>query len=88
MWCPVASFEKYLKYLNPKNEFLFQRLKKEVSSDAIVWYDDMVVGERSLGDMMEKISKKANLSRVYTNPSPSELQPSLFSLNQGLKLVT
>lgn len=69
VWCPVASFEKCLEHLNPKNEFLFQRPKKEVSSDAIVWYDKMVVGERSLGDMMKRISKEANLSRIYTNHS-------------------
>ena len=29
----------------------------------------MVVGERSLGDMMKRISKEANLSRIYTNHS-------------------
>ena len=88
VWCPVASFEKCLEHLNPKNEFLFQRPKKEVSSDAIVWYDKMVVGERSLGDMMKRISKEGNLSRIYIQTIPSELQPSLFSINQGLKLVT
>ena len=69
VWCPVASFEKCLEHLNPKNEFLFQRPKKEVSSDAIVWYDKMVVGERSLGDMMKRIPKEANLSLIYTNHS-------------------
>ena len=69
VWCPVASFEKYLQHLNPKNEFLFQRPKKEVSSDAVVWYNNMVVGERSLGDMMKGISKEANPSRIYTNLS-------------------
>ena len=29
----------------------------------------MVVGERLLGDMMKRISKDANLSRIYTNHS-------------------
>ena len=29
VWCPVASFEKCLQHLHPKNEFLFQRPKKE-----------------------------------------------------------
>ena len=29
----------------------------------------MVVGERSLGGMMKRISKEANLSRIYTNHS-------------------
>ena len=44
-FCPVAYFEKYLTHLNPKNEFLFQRPKKEKPNDQ-VWYDNMVVGER------------------------------------------
>lgn len=52
VWCPVASFEKYLQHLNPK--ILFQRPKKEVSSGSVVCYDNMVVGERSLGDMMSE----------------------------------
>ena len=26
--CPVASLELYMKHLNPKNEFLFQKPKK------------------------------------------------------------
>ena len=69
VWCPVASFEKYLQHLNPKNEFLFQRPRKKVSSSSVVWYDNMVVGERLLGDMMKRISKEANRSRIYTNPS-------------------
>ena len=69
VWCPVASFEKYLQHLNPKSEFLFQRPKKKVSSGPVVWYDNMVVGECSLGDMMKRISKEANLSRIYTNHS-------------------
>ena len=69
VWCPVASFEKCLEHLNPKNEFLFQRPKKEVSSDAVVWNDNMVVGERLLGDTMKRISKEANLSRIYSNHS-------------------
>ena len=42
---------------------------KEVSSEAIVWYDNMVVGERSLGDILRRISKEANLSRIHTNHS-------------------
>ena len=67
--CPVASFEKYLQHLNPKNEFLFQRPRKKVSSSSVVWYDNMIVGERLLGDMMKRISKEAKLSRIYTNHS-------------------
>ena len=34
-----------------------------------VWYDNMVVGERSLGEKMKKISKDANLSKTYRSHS-------------------
>lgn len=68
-FCPVASFQKYIQHLNPENEFLFQRPKKKATLDSNVWYDNMVVGERYLGDMMKQISKKAELSRMYTNHS-------------------
>ena len=32
-----------------------------------VWYDNMVVGECSLGETMKQISKQAGLSKDYTN---------------------
>ena len=62
-FCPVAS----LRHLNPVNEFLFQRPKK-TTPDSDVWYDNMVIGERYLGDM-KKISKEADLSKIYSNHS-------------------
>ena len=68
-FCPVASFEKYLQHLNPQNEFLFQPPKKKLTPDSDVWYDNMVVGESSLGEMMKQISKQARLSKDYTNHS-------------------
>ena len=34
--CPVASLKLYIKYLNPKNEFLFQRPKKGSKTGADV----------------------------------------------------
>ena len=47
-FCPVLSFEKYVSRLNPKNEYLFQRPKKAVDESNEVWYDNMVVGQRTL----------------------------------------
>lgn len=32
-----------------------------------MWYDNMVVGERTLGEMMKQISTQAKLSMDYTN---------------------
>lgn len=66
--CPVFSFEKYLTHLNPLNEFLFQR-PRENCPDGIVWYDNIVIGENTLGKKMRMISAQAKLSVTYTNHS-------------------
>ena len=68
-FCPVGSFEKYLHHLNPENEFLFQQPKKKGPAHSEVWYDNMVVGEHTLGEMMKQISNQAKLSIDYTNHS-------------------
>ena len=68
-YCPVHSFEKYLNHLNPINEFLFQRPKRCFPSDGTIWYDNMVVGENTLGKKMKVLSKEAKLSVEYTNHS-------------------
>ena len=49
-FCPVSSFEK----LNPMNEYLFQRPKS--SGEGEIWYDNMAVGENTLGKKMKVIS--------------------------------
>ena len=68
--CPVASLELYIKHLNPKNEFLFQRPKKGSKIGVyVVCFDNMVVGECTLGGKMKCISKEAELSKIYTNHS-------------------
>ena len=68
--CPVASLELYIKHLNPKNQFLFQRPKKKVNIGVDeICYDNMVVGERMLGVKMKAISQEAKLSKLYTNHS-------------------
>ena len=67
--CPVASFWKYISRLNPENEYLFQRPKtREVCEDE-VWYNNMVLGENTLGKKMKVISQQAQLSVIYTNHS-------------------
>ena len=35
--CPVVSFELFLSHLNPLNEFLFQRPKRNASTSEDVW---------------------------------------------------
>lgn len=72
--CPVAAFEKYIEKLNPKCDALFQTpmTNKDDTFDwesTTYWYKNCPVGERSIGEMMAKISKAANLSKRYTNHS-------------------
>ena len=66
--CPVASFILYLSYLNPKSEAFFQRPKSYVPGCG-PWYDNMVLGIKTLNTLMKKISDEANLSTGYTNHS-------------------
>ena len=68
--CPVTSLVLYIKHHNPKNEFLFQRPKKgsKIGVDDVC-FDNMEVGERTLGEKMKCISKEAELSKDYTNHS-------------------
>ena len=57
-----------LSVLNPMNEYLFQRPKKS-AGEGEIWYDNMVVGENTLGKKMKVISHQAELSTIYTNHS-------------------
>ena len=91
--CSVSSFELYIKHLNPLNEYLFQQPKTKGIFDCSqdVWCDNMVVGERSLGEKMKKISKDANLSKTYTNHSIGAtavtiLDRSGFAIHLSLRL--
>ncbi|XP_048764458.2 uncharacterized protein LOC125672286 [Ostrea edulis] len=65
--CPVMSFEKYLSKLNPDCDALWQRPRSSISACSHVWYDNMVVGKNTLGSMMQRISKDAGLSFIYSN---------------------
>ena len=60
--CPVSSFKMYLDLLNPESTAFFQHPNK-----AKTGYTREVIGKNPLGDMMKQISKKAKLSRSYTN---------------------
>lgn len=66
--CPVATYKLYLSKLNPKQAVFFQR-PKSFKPQSGPWYDNMVLGVKSLERMMKKISAAGNLSRLYTNHS-------------------
>ena len=58
--CPVRSYKYYIEKLNPKQSAFFQRPKNNTPSSG-VWYDNMVLGVKSLEAMMKNISKAAIL---------------------------
>ena len=70
--CPLVSIELYLSHLNPLNEFIFTRPRRNVSTSEDVWYDNILLGERTLGEKMKNISQEAKLSKCYTNHSIRE----------------
>ena len=64
--CPVASFQKYVSQLNPECDSFFQT-PKTVAPKVGPWYKKTPVGRNTLGNLMLVLSKKANLSKLYTN---------------------
>jgi hypothetical protein len=68
-FCPVLSYEKYVSKLNPNCEKLWQRPKDEFCDDDQIWYNNVPVGEKTLGSFMSVLSKKCDLSQTYTNHS-------------------
>ena len=67
--CPVSSFEKYLKHLNPDCRQLWQRPRLHVEPEDEVWYCNQCVGVKKLGTFMKDLSHNCGLSRIYTNHS-------------------
>ena len=65
--CPVMYFKKLLSVLNPKQNALFQKPKRNFLSTDEVWFENSPIGVNKLGDMMKDISVAASLSKVYTN---------------------
>lgn len=60
--CPVNSFKHYCNMLHPNLKDFWQRPNKIRTG-----FDSAPLGKNTLGTMMKEISKKAELSRVYTN---------------------
>lgn len=61
--CPYGSFLSYINKLNQDLDVLWQRPSKGNK----LKYDKIAVGKNTLGDKMKNLSKKAGLSKIYTN---------------------
>ena len=69
--CPVKTIENFLRDLNPKLDFLFQR-PRELSGkfnpeNETVWYCISAVGEFTLANMMKTMSKAAGITPHLNN---------------------
>ena len=55
--------------MNEKHDDLWQRPRKKVRNEDLVWYEDAPVGRDTINDVMKNISEGARLSYLYTNHS-------------------
>ena len=67
--CPVRNLSLYLSKLSPKCEELLQIPRAPWSCRLAVWYMPLGLDDEMLDEMMARISRRANLSRIYTNDS-------------------
>ena len=65
--CPMRSFVKYLRRLNPECVYIFQRPRKVPNGN--IHYDNMPLGQNKLGNLMVVISELTNISSRYTSHS-------------------
>ena len=66
--CPVKSFLLYMEKCNPARDEFFQRPKDNVPSTG-PWYDNQVIGVKTIEKWMKRLSAHAKLSMLYTNHS-------------------
>ncbi|CAG2238467.1 unnamed protein product [Mytilus edulis] len=81
VYCPVASYENYIRRLHPSNDRLWQKPLDSFSTEADVWYFNMPLGEKKLSTFMSELSKKCKLSIVYTNHSIRATGATVLSQN-------
>ncbi|KAK3105882.1 hypothetical protein FSP39_007748, partial [Pinctada imbricata] len=65
--CPMRSFVKFIRRLNPDCPFLSQQPRDQPKGN--VYYNNVVLGHNKLGNMMPNISEAVSLSMRYTNHS-------------------
>ena len=64
--CPVCGFENYTAKLSKDSNMLWQQPLKSIKNRD-VWYSNQHFGYNILDKFMCHISKKLNLSQIYTN---------------------
>ena len=64
---PVSCFECYLSKLHSAREDLWQKPRAKITGFEENWYENTPVGRDTLNDAMKNLSKRANLSQIYTN---------------------
>ena len=72
--CPVETVKNYFLHLHPMAEFFFQKpraLSGAKFNPAVnqIWYCNSPIGDRSLGEMMKKMTSRAGISPYLTNHS-------------------
>lgn len=66
--CPVEAIKLYISKLPKDINFFFLKPKPAITSFDTEWYyAKCPIGKNVLGDMMKRISLKAQLSQQYTN---------------------
>ena len=65
--CPVACFVKYINALNPHIDDLWQKPRSKISICENIWYCNVPLGEKYLGNMMAMFTQQYKLSQRYTN---------------------
>lgn len=65
--CPLFSLELYLSKLDPKSNDFFQQVRRNITLNAVTWYNGRPIGANTIAGFMSRISKDAELSMVYTN---------------------
>lgn len=66
--CPLKTLQKYLSMLNPSCMYFFQRPKKFKNTKGPS-FDNIRIGNKTIGNFMPNISLKAGLSMKFTNHS-------------------
>ena len=67
IYCPVASYVKYVSKLNAKCDRLWQYPRDAYYEEDTEWFCNKPVGRDALAAFMTKLSNKCGLSQNYTN---------------------